>query len=111
MWWVGALAGCPSPCEDLAQRFCGTCADLVSGSSGNLEVACTCLAEGRLTQGDAPEGYFESDEAAAIACDNLLLNLHYVGEDGAATCRAGASLLDLEEAAACEEVDIPAFNL
>ncbi len=110
-WTAVALSGCGSSCEQLADQFCGTCADLTSGGAGNLEVACLCVSQGNLTAAAAPEGFFTSDEDAAIACDILRLDLRYVGEDEAQICKVGLALLTDGAPATCEDVSIPAFNL
>lgn len=108
LWaWV-AVAGCASPCEELATRFCSTCEDLAATDSA-VQVDCRCVEQGSLARDDGPEGYFASDADAAIACDRILLGLRYVGEDGAAACGAGNALLKDEGTDACEFVTVPAF--
>lgn len=104
------LSGCASPCEELADRFCGTCQAVTEAGNTAQQVSCTCVLQGTLGMADAPEDYFESDADAAMTCDEVRLDLAYVGDDEATACRVGLALLRQEGTGACEHVTIPAFT-
>ena len=82
-----SFSSCGSPyggaCEDLLRVTCDICPQ----QSDYDEIACTCLENGVLTKDDAPEGWYATDEDAAMECSSLLYSLTYSSPDEAAYCK------------------------
>jgi hypothetical protein len=86
-----ALSACGSggACEDLASAQCDLCE-----LNDTEEVYCTCLENGTLTKNDAPDGFFETDQDAEMACSSFRYELQYSSDDYDASCRADVAMFD-----------------